>query len=53
LFLGNYTLARTKAKKAEYTSDLSTNDSSSQVESNMRSSKSKKILQKQKQTSVI
>jgi len=52
LFLGNYISARAKAKKAEYTSDLSTNDSSSQVESNMRSRKDKKILPKQKQTSV-
>jgi len=52
LFLDNYTLARAKAKKAEYTSELSTNDSSSQVESNMRSSNGKKILKKQKQTEV-
>jgi len=51
LFLDNYTLARAKAKKAEYTSELSTNDSSSRVESNI-SSKGKKILKKQKQTEV-
>jgi len=50
LFLGNYVSARAKAKKAEYTLDLSTNDSFSQVESNTKSSKAKKILQKQKQT---
>jgi len=50
VFLGNYSLARVKAKKAEYMSDLSTNDSSSQLESSTRSSKGKKMLQKQKQT---
>ncbi|KAF0759468.1 Uncharacterized protein FWK35_00006114 [Aphis craccivora] len=50
--ISNYISAIAKAKKAEYTSDLSTNDSSSQVESNMRSRKGKKILPKQKQTSV-
>ncbi|XP_050066780.1 uncharacterized protein LOC126555881 isoform X2 [Aphis gossypii] len=49
---GNYISARAKAKKSEHTSDLSTNDSSSQVESNMKSRKGKKILPKQKQTSV-
>lgn len=42
LFLDSYILARAKAKKAEYTSDLSTNDSSCQEDYKMRSSRDKK-----------